>query len=414
MKKLAALILTIVLTAFSSCSLPFDTKEVSIETLPPEAEIYIGVEFYGLTPKTIDAPANSEISIRMDGYKEEQYLVSGLKNGSLLKTRLKKYHEVMLNYQPDGTKVYEDGVMLGKTPFVIQRIASKVNLIAKHEYHFDFEDSFDVNGPVIRARNLKPKVRYFPDTECMISTDPQGMKVLHLGIKDGNIDGKLKELGVTPLNISNAELFKLSSERLLILEGEDFLPSVILCEGSFSAHIKMVKMQKQKMEVPKDFASMTSFVAGEITNSKVTLMAVPEEGKFKISNPNFGVSIVDLETNLTKVSGAGFYKDRFFVVRTSDPMSYTKYIAYDTLLKKRVRFENMTFFRELDVVGDIAYRQRVPIVKGKIEIFSDFAYVDKGSYGLFYLKPFGENSPIFEVKTDLKMENMQLCRIIMN
>lgn len=411
MRKLAALILMIILTAISSCSLPFETKEVSIETLPPEAEIYIGGEFYGLTPKTVDAPANSEIVVKLDGYQEERYLVSGL-GKSLLRLKLKKYHEITLSYQPDGTKVYQDGKLLGETPFTVQRIAGKMNIIAKHEYHFDLEDSFDVYGPVIRTKSLKSKVRYFPDTVCMLSSDPEGMKVLHLGIKDGTIEAKSQELGVTPLNITNAELFKLAPERLLILEGEGCLPSVIRCTGSFSAHIKMVKMQKPALDVPKDFASRISFAKGEVSNGDIALMAMPEEGKFKISNPNFGVSIVDLETNLTKDSGAGFYKDRFFVVRTNDPMSNVSYIAYDTQQKKRVRFESMAYYRELDVAGDIAYRQRVPIVKGKLEVFSDFAFVDKGSYGLFYLKLFGEKSPIFEVKTDKKMENPQLCRLI--
>ncbi len=413
MRKLAALVLAIVLGGFSSCSLPFETKEVSIETLPPEAKIYVGGEFYGLTPKTVDAPANSEISIRLDGYKEERYLVSGLQNSSLLRLKLKKYHEIMLRYQPDGTKVFEAGRLLGETPFTIQRTAGKMNLLAKHEYHFDYEDSFDVNGPVIRAKNLRPKVRYFPDTECMISTDPEGMKILHVGIKEGEIVSEPKLLGTTPFNITNAELFKLSPERLLILEGEGFLPGVIHCTGSFSAHIKMVRMKKPTSEVPKDSASGISFAKGQISNGEITLMAMPDEGKFKISNPNFGVSIVDLETTLTKDSGAGFYQDRFFVVRTNDPMSNIKYIAYDTLQKKRVRLEGMSFFRELDVAGDIAYRQRVPNVKGKLEVFSDFAYIDKGSYGLFYIKPFGKKSPIFEVKSDPKMENPQLCRIIM-
>lgn len=412
MRKLAAFILAFVLTAFPSCSLPFETKEVSIETLPPEAEIYIGGEFYGLTPKTVEAPANSEIVIKLDGYQEERYFVSGLGASSLLRFKLKKYHEITLSYQPDGTKVYQDGKLLGQTPFTIQRIAGKMNLVAKHDYHFDLEDSFDVSGPVIRTKSLKSKVRYFPDTVCMISSDPEGMKILHLGIKDGTIEAKPRELGITPLNITNAELFKLSPERLLILEGEGCLPAVIRCAGSFSAHIRMVKAQKPDSDIPKDYASGASFVVGEVGNGNVTLMAMPEEGKFKISNPNFGVSIVDLETNLTRDSGAGFYKDRFFVVRTNDPMSNVRYIAYDTLQKKRVRFENMAYYRELDVAGDIAYRQRVPIVNSKLEVFSDFAYVDKGSYSLFYLKLFGEESPIFEIKADKKMENPQLCRII--
>lgn len=412
MRKLAALFLTVVLLPLSSCTAPFESMEISIESLPPEAKIYVGGEFFGLTPRTIQVPANAEITVSLDGYKEETFFASD-PNETLIRLRLKQYFDVMLNYTPEGSEIFEGGKFLGVTPLVIRRTSGKINLVAKHEYHFDYEDNFDVAGPVIRAKSLKPKVRYFPDTECMISTEPQGVQVIHIGIKDGEIVSSPTDLGTTPFNITNAELFKLAPERLLLLKKEGYLPSVIRCTGSFSAHVNLIKGEAPKIELPKDFVSTITYASGELTNeSELTLLATPVEGKFKISNPNFEVSIVDLETNLTKDSGAGFYKDRFFAVRTNDAMANIKYIAYDTLSKKRVRLENMAYYRELDVAGEIAYRQRVPIVKGKFEIFSDFAYEDKGSNGLFFVKPFGEKSPIFVIKSDSKMEKPQILQVI--
>lgn len=345
-----------------------------IESIPPEADVYVMGKLYGETPIGLELPPGSKITLSKSGYQSATIDPKNLEAGYKL-VRLEQLYKIKLSYMPEGSEVWEDGKLIGKTPLVIERIAGKVTFVARHEYHQDLTDSFTVTGESYRMKTLKPTVKYFPGSICTFSSQPKGVTIDNYNINEGKIADKSGTLGVTPFEITNAELFKLSSDHLFVFRKEGFAPRVLTGSGSFFAHIEMEKTQNYSKPVGK-WVSTLEFKTGELSSASksYTLWAEKRDKSLAIISKkgvDVEVDILDMKTVFSDVSGAAWLDDRFFVVRTRDATGRIFYIIYDAVARRRFRIENAGFWHEAIVAGSIDWKLQIPIKPTQVEEFSD-------------------------------------------
>ncbi len=385
------------------------SKAISLETVPPEAEIRVDGRFVGLTPKEIVAGPNATVTVSLKNYKVEAIYASKIKGDkAFLHFELKELFEVYLAYQPEGSEVYEEGVLLGKTPLKVLRPKCPMLLLVRHDYFYDYMDDFYVSGPILRAENLKASVRYFPETVCIFTSSPGGAKVSEVSLLNHKIATEKSFLGTTPFETQNSELSKQGPHHLFIFEKDGYYPQAVEATGSFSAHIELVKSKGEMVPaLPQVKMSQSNFTTSRVSNGDAILFPRADGMTFKVYTVQGGyeVSIADMETPATPQSGAAFFMRRFLAVRYSDPMGGAKYVAFDGTNKRKVRFENCGFFHEANVKGDIPYKQRVPILPSVIEEFKDVAFSPQKDFLLFYVR-LHEGLPFYLViKCDLSLSN---------
>jgi len=397
------------LCTLSSCmSLPVPKIEFSVETIPPEASIYVDGTFYGFTPKVIEVSKVSSVTLELDGYETYRFSATQYSGDrGFVRATLNKLYQVHLAYSPEGSEIWENGKLLGKTPLTIYRPEGRISLRIKHEYFHDLLDTFDIVEVKLRARVLKAKTRYFPDTVCSITSSPQGAEVVHFGLDGGKIISDAKVIGTTPLNITNAELSKISKEHLVVIRKEGLLPSIMVFNGSIEAHFELgLKEKDPPPTMPKNGIIQVQYKMGRITQKDVTLDVISKNGEVRIINPEIGVDVEDMKAPLSKNSGAAFWGNLFFSVRYQEPDGETFYLLFDRKNRKRFRIEPSNFFYETPINGDIGYRQRVPITNAGFEKFSDLSIVDNGKNIYIFAKPYGGASPYLIFKSDQSLQNM--------
>lgn len=345
-----------------------------IESLPPEADVYIMGKLYGKTPLGLELPPGATISISKSGYRDRIIDPKELVAGYAL-VRLDQLYKIKLSYMPEGSEIWENGNLLGKTPMVVERIAGKLAFVVKHEFHKDLTDEFTVTGDSYRMKVLTPSVKYFPSTICTFSSQPKGVAVDNYNVKDGAIIDKSGILGITPFEIINADLFKQSFEHLFVFRKEGFAPRILTGSGSFFAHIEMEK--KQDYTKPTGtWVSSLDFKTGELASpsKNFTLWVEKRDNKLAIVSKkgvDVEVDILDMKTDYSDVSGAAWQDDRFFVVRAKNLKGRKFYIIYDAVARRRFRIENAGIWHEANIAGSIDWKLQIPIKPTQVEEFSD-------------------------------------------
>jgi len=408
----------LVLFVFVSCGGPIlSSREVSVETLPPEAEIYIDGKYAGLTPSIVFVSDSTVIKVAKDGYEDRLLIASELSKGqTLLRIEMNKLHEIVLDYQPEGAQIWENGKPIGNSPLNLKRPNSHIRVEVRYELHHDLIDEFDIKGATRRTLALKPSVKYFPDTVCMISSEPQVADILHIGLtKDGKLYSDEKILGKTPFEMRNDDLAKLSQQHLFILKKQGFLPSIINATGSFSAQMILQSGRSQNYEVPSKTFKDLDFQIGLIKNeeSGLVLEARVEGDKLKIISKKIDleVSIADLEVPYTKDSGAAWASKRFFVVRFSLPTGELRFVVYDAVQRRRIRLEHFGMFSEAQIIGDIEFRQRIPVHPTRIEEFRNIYITNDVNKITIYFSIEAGDRVWGVVKSDEKLKTSNLVAV---
>ena len=412
MKRFWAVIIAVV--SLSGC-LPKQPlgKMCYIDSIPAEAQVYILGKPAGLTPIEFELPPGATVSVKKDGYAEEQLTREQLEAGYAM-LFLKQLYNIDLNYIPKGSEVWEDGKLLGTTPFTIKKTAGVYTLVVRHEYHKDFVDEFKVTGQTIRIKLLKPTVKYFPQTICVLGSDPKGVNVEHYSVDDFKLTGPATDFGTTPINQSNLELSKLSPQHLFVYRLKGFAPQVITATGSFIANIKM-EPEISCVDPSSDWFSKLPFKTGEIASpsKSYTFWTEKRDDKFAvISKKEVGeVDILDMKTDYTNVSGAAWADDRFFVVRAKKPSGWVYYIIYDAVTRKRFRVSNAGFWHEVDIAGDIEWGQRVPVNPTQVEEFADIKITVSKNFSVASLRLFDGYNLEFTVMSDNNFDKPKLARV---
>lgn len=345
-----------------------------IDSIPPEAQVYTMGKLVGNTPLEIEILPGSNITVTKSGYRDETIEQKSMSTGYSL-VRLEKLYKIKLNYTPEGSEVWENGKLLGKTPFMAERIAGRAKFVVRYQYHNDLIDEFEIDSDSFRFKTLKPSVKYFPSTVCTFGSKPSGVSVDQYSIENGSITEKTEAFGITPFELTNADLMKKASEHLFVFKKDGYSPSVLTGSGSFFAHIYM-SMQESYTKATGIWVSSLEYKTGELPSpaKSYTLWALEKDGKFSVvskKSVDVEVDILDMKTDYSELSGAAWLDDRFFVVRTQNQFKKTTYIIYDATARRRFRIENAGFWHEAYITGSIEWKLQIPIKPTKVEEFSD-------------------------------------------
>lgn len=408
---------SLILVVFLSACLPKQPlgQMCYIDSLPPEADVYVMGKLHGQTPVEIELPPGATITISKSGYHSKTVDPRDLVAGYAL-IRLDQLYHVKLNYMPEGSEVWEDGRLIGRTPLVIERTAGKLTFVVRHEYHQDLTDEFVVTGSSYRMKTLKPTVKYFPSTICTFSSQPKGVAVDNYNIKDGKITDKSSMLGLTPFETTNAELFKMASEHLFVFRKEGFAPRILTGSGSFFAYMEMEKRQEYSKPSGK-WVSSLEYMTGEVTSPSkyYVLWAERRENKLAIiskKGEGMEVDILDIKTDYSDVSGAAWLDDRFFVVRSKNSTGMVFYIIYDAVARRRFRIENAGFWHEAIIAGSIDWKLQIPIKPTQVEEFSDIIIDVSKNFSAATFRLYGGLKLEFTVVADTLFDNPKLVDMV--
>lgn len=345
-----------------------------IDSIPPEAQVYTMGILQGETPLEIELSPGVNITVSKQGYREVTLDQKTLSSGYAM-VKLDRLYKLKLSYTPEGSEVWENGKLLGKTPFVAERIAGKAKYVVRHQYHDDLVDEFMVDGDTYRLKTLKPSVKYFPSTVSTFSSRPSGVQIDMYDIADGSIMDKTEAFGKTPFELANADLMRKALEHLFVFKKDGYAPRVLTGNGSFFAHINMSK-QESYAKATGAWVSSLEYKTGELVSpsKSYTLWALERDGKLAIvskKSADVEVDILDMKTDFSAVSGASWLDDRFFVVRSQNVSKKTIYIMYDAIARRRFRIEDAGFWHEAFISGSIEWKLQIPIKPSQIEEFTD-------------------------------------------
>lgn len=372
MKRIALLLTAMILFAGCLPKKPFG-ELYYIDSMPPEAQVWMLGKMIGQTPLETELAPGSEITVKLDGYMPESTDTSKAIS-HFISINLKKLYKIKLNYMPEGSEVWENGQLVGKTPLEVEKTKGYYKFLVRHEFHNDLTDEFDVSGEGYRIKLLKPSVKYFPQTVCSFATDPVGASVEDFIISKGEIKDLPSSLGITPLEKTNAELSPNNEEHVFVFRKEGFAPAILTGIGSFTANIKLEPKISYILPVGKWFSEL-DFKSGQLASpdGSHTLFAEHRDKSFCIISKKgeLEVDILDMKTDISDVSGAAWLNGRFFVVRSKDKYGNLFYMAYDAQMRRKFRIENTNIWHEAQIGGGIEWKQRVPIKQSTIESFAD-------------------------------------------
>jgi hypothetical protein len=371
-------------------------------------------KLFGQTPIELELPPGATITISKSGYREEKVDPKSISAGYAL-IKLEKLYQLKLNYTPEGSEVWEDGKLVGKTPLIVDRIAGKAKFLIRHEFHNDLVDEFIVDGDTYRLKTLKPSIKYFPNTICSFQSKPNGVQVDNYSIEKGVVLDRVTQLGTTPFEMSNGDLSKHGLEHLFVFKKDGFSPRILTGNGSFFAYIEMTP-QEQYEKANGIWVSSLEYKTGEITSpsKSYTLWAVERDKKLAIiskKSVDVEVDILDMKTDFTDVSGSAWLDDRFFVVRAKNAFDGKYYIVYDAIARRRFRIENAGFWHEAYISGSIEWKLQIPIKPSQIEDFSDIVIQTSKNYSVATFRLFDGKPLEFTVIADTLFDKPKLVGI---
>ncbi len=413
MKRLALLLISIVLFVGCLPKKPFG-ELYYIDSMPPEAQVLMLGNVIGQTPLEVELAPGSELTVKLEGYQTES--TSTAKAVShYINIHLKKLYKIKLNYMPEGSEVWENGQLLGKTPMVAEKVQGHYKLLVRHELHADLTDEFDVASEGYRMKLLKPTVKYFPQTVCSFSSEPAAAEVEDFRVVGGEITNAPSIIGATPFDKTNAELSKNNGEHIFVFRKQGFAPAILTGTGSFTAHIKLEPEIKYTPPAGKWFSEL-DFKSGQLASPDGShiLFAEKRDKKFCVVSKKgeLEVDILDMKTDYSDVSGAAWADDRFFVVRGKNVDGTMFYMAYDAQMRRKFRIENTNIWHEAQIAGDIEWKQRVPVKQSTIESFADARIEVSKTFSVCQFKLFRGRPLDIVVTADNKFETQKLAGCI--
>lgn len=408
-----AYILTLVILLLSGCRDPFIGVELCIETSPPGAEIVCGGKFLGKTPKTVQVSGFSSVQIELSGYKSEVIVSNDQKSPRTYKyIQLQKFHQIEFDYKPSGAEVWDGDEMIGKTPFVTTMTKGEKVIRVTLLDHEDYIDRFYIHGETYRTEELAPTMKYLSQNICYVNTNPTGANAESLVICDDTLANEIDEWGTTPIEGTNADIMESTCDRFFILRHPDKYPAILRFRGSINANIELEdKTITSIPNIPKNGVIDLNY---QTKMNDESSFSVSREGDlFKVYSKKYSkpVSIVDLETPASNVSGASWLDERFFVIRTKNEYGNIIYVLFDNFIRRRVRFEDCGFYRERNVPGIMRLGEQIPISIVRLDTFHDFRYVYFHSGILFFIKPYTGRDCWFVIFSDMDINISQIINI---
>ena len=166
-----------------------NTKEVSINSNPTGADVYIDGVYKGVTPlKTILSYGEHTIRFDREGYYQETQTIEVGDNMELVTEKLSQIvGKMKITSSPSGALVYIDGVKVGQTPFVKDDV-----LVGTHKIRIQKDGYESQNKTLIvkeNLNNLDVTLIKVDSKTINIYSNPSGAKV--------KLDGV--DVGYTPL-----------------------------------------------------------------------------------------------------------------------------------------------------------------------------------------------------------------------
>lgn len=412
MKRLALLLISIALFVGCLPKKPFG-ELYYIDSMPPEAHVFMLGRIIGQTPLEVELAPGSELTVKLDGYQSESTNTTKAIS-HYININLKKLYKIKLNYMPEGSEVWENGQLLGRTPMVTEKVQGHYKLLIRHEFHADLTDEFEVTSEGYRMKLLKPTVKYFPQTVCSFSSEPSA-EVEDFRVVSGEITSTPSILGITPFDKTNAELSKNNEEHVFVFRKQGFAPAILTGIGSFTANIKLEPQIKYTLPAGKWFSEL-AFKSGQLASPDGShiLFAEKRDNKFSIISKKgeLEVDILDMKTDYSDVSGAAWADDRFFVVRGKNLDGTMLYMAYDAQMRRKFRIQNTNIWHEAQIAGDIEWKQRVPVKQSTIESFADARIEVSKNFSVCQFRLFKGRQLDIVVTADNKFETQKLADCI--
>ncbi|HPF48304.1 MAG TPA: PEGA domain-containing protein [Caldisericia bacterium] len=405
-------ILIVLTLVFSiSCSTPINI-DFAIETLPVGASITVSGKYVGKTPKTVSVSPGSNIIVELEGYESASFSYSDLSYPRDYRwIELNRLYKVQIDYQPEGTEVYRNGELLGKTPLEILLTKGQYEIVLKFIHHEDLVFELVVDGNEIATGSLTPEIMYFPETVCEFATTPPGALIESYIIEKDAVADTSIVVGTTPLNIKNSELPNLDSEKLFVISSDGHLPTLVVLRGSVTFDVKLPEVEDiSGLSRPTSGISTLDYSISAFQNSTHgdEFNVQVENDLLTVKPSKYGgrVSIKDIETSYSKLSGIASINERFFAVRFMNGFGNQRFILYDTIERRRVRFFDVGLYHEQKIPGKFVWGERTSVKSTIVDEFVDFA-VDSSNENIYWFKVFDGFEFWFAVESDTQINTVK-------
>ncbi len=397
----------------TGCKSPITSIELCIETSPPGAKISSGSQYLGKTPKTVRVSGFRSVQVSLDGYRDEMIESDELETPRTYRyIELKKLHQIEFDYKPSGAEVWDGDKLIGKTPFIAEMIAGEKIIKVTLLDHEEYIDRFFVHGETYRTEELQPSIKYISQNLCYIGTNPLGANAESLVVCNETLANEIDQWGVTPIEGTNADIMEKNCDRFFIFRYEDKYPSVLRFRGSIYSEIELTESSISSIpSIPKngvlDLYYQKQFADERFSTTKNGDMYNVYSVKY--SKP---VSIVDMQSKASNISGASWLDNRFFVVRTKNDFDDTVYFLFDNDSHRRVRFEDFGFYRERAVPGTMRLGEQIPTSPVRLDSFHDFRYSYHGSGIMFFVRPYSGRECWLVIHSDINIDKPELVDVI--